>query len=139
MAGGFEWIQLEVLVWMSPITCEGLSKSSPESESRQDVRLAVGRLMDYRRHISPAPQCCTVLLPSNPGEDLTDFVHSVVMDLVFQDGGRFVRRPAPSRSQQPPLWNPKGFLLPPTRRPEGQPAPAIGAGAVAELRILTAY
>lgn len=65
------------------------------SVSRHDVRLAVGQLMDYRRHITPPPDRLTVLLPSDPGEDLVDLVHSAGMDLVFQDDGKFIRRSVP--------------------------------------------
>lgn len=64
------------------------------SVTRNDVRLAIGQLLDYRRHISPPPARCTVLLPSDPGADLTDLIHSSGMDLVYQDGNVFTRRPA---------------------------------------------
>lgn len=65
------------------------------SVSRNDIRLAVGQLLDYRRHINPPPARCTVLLPSNPGADLTDLIHSSGLDLVYQEGNSFVRRTAP--------------------------------------------
>lgn len=64
------------------------------SVSRNDVRLAIGQLLDYRRHITPPPARCTVLLPSDPGEDLTNLIHSSGMDLLYQDGNTFTRRPA---------------------------------------------
>lgn len=67
--------------------------------SRSDVRMAIGQLLDYRRHITPPPARCTVLLPSDPGNDLTDLIHSSGMDLVYQDGNTFTRRSAsPGRS-----------------------------------------
>lgn len=65
--------------------------------SRGDVRMAIGQLMDYRRHIVPPPARCTVLLPSDPGNDLTELIHSAGMALVFQDGNTFTRR-SPSTS-----------------------------------------
>lgn len=69
------------------------------SVSRNDVRLAIGQLLDYRRHIAPPPARCTVLLPSDPGEDLTNLIHSSGMDLLYQDGNTFIRRsPAPGRA-----------------------------------------
>lgn len=64
------------------------------SVSRNDVRLAVGQLLDYRRHITPPPSRCTVLLPSDPGEDLTGLIHSSGLDLVYQEGNTFIRRAA---------------------------------------------
>lgn len=62
------------------------------SVTRANVRTAIGQLLDYRRHIDPAPTTCTVLLPTDPGPDLTDLVLSAGMDLLFDDGDRFVRR-----------------------------------------------
>lgn len=56
--------------------------------------LEVGQLLDYRRHISPTPKC-TVLLPSDPGDDLTDLIHSCGFDLAYQAGFKVLfRRPA---------------------------------------------
>ncbi|NKX52370.1 hypothetical protein HER39_17695, partial [Arthrobacter deserti] len=43
---------------------------------------------------TPPPARCTVLLPSDPGQDLTDLIHSSGMDLIYQDGNTFTRRPA---------------------------------------------
>lgn len=64
------------------------------SVTRANVRTAIGQLLDYRRHINPAPTTCTVLLPTDPGPDLTDLVLSAGMDLLFEDGNRFIRRSA---------------------------------------------
>ena len=62
--------------------------------ARAKVREAIGQLLDYRRHISPTPTKCTVLLPTDPGPDLTDLVLSAGMDLLFEDGNQFTRRTA---------------------------------------------
>jgi hypothetical protein len=67
------------------------------SVTRANVRTAIGQLLDYRRHIKPAPTKCTVLLPTDPGPDLTDLVLSAGMDLLFDDGNRFIRRSATAR------------------------------------------
>lgn len=66
--------------------------------TREKVREAIGQLLDYRRHIDPTPKC-TVLLPSDPGEDLTELIHSCGFDLVYQEMGqhgskKLVRSPA---------------------------------------------
>lgn len=63
--------------------------------ARAKVREAIGQLLDYRRHIIPPPTTCTVLLPSDPGEDLTELIHSCGFDLVYLEGSKkLVRKPA---------------------------------------------
>lgn len=54
--------------------------------ARAKVREAVGQLLDYRRHITPPPATCTVLLPSDPGGDLTQLIHGCGFDLVYLEG-----------------------------------------------------
>lgn len=63
--------------------------------ARAKVREAIGQLLDYRRHITPPPTTCTVLLPLDPGEDLTELIHSCGFDLVYLEGSKkLVRKPA---------------------------------------------
>ncbi len=47
----------------------GLLIEAKASPRRQDIRMAIGELLDYRRHISPGPQLA-VLFPSVPSTDL---------------------------------------------------------------------
>lgn len=62
--------------------------------ARAKVREAIGQLLDYRRHITPPPETCTVLLPTDPGEDLTELIHSCGFDLVYPENVRkLVRKP----------------------------------------------
>ncbi len=45
-------------------------------------------------HITPPPETCTVLLPTDPGEDLTELIHSCGFDLVYPENVRkLVRKP----------------------------------------------
>ncbi|WP_143832961.1 MULTISPECIES: hypothetical protein [Nocardiopsis] len=62
------------------------------TSSRESVRMAIGQLMDYRRHINPNPTLA-VLLPKKPNPDLQDLLESVNINLVYQDGGAFVGWP----------------------------------------------
>lgn len=63
--------------------------------ARAKVREAIGQLLDYRRHITPPPETCTVLLPTDPGEDLTELIHSCGFDLVYLEGSKkLIRKPA---------------------------------------------
>jgi len=65
---------------------------------RNDIRMAVGQLMDYRRHAqehAPAGLRLAILLPGDPGKDLRDLIESTGIALVFQDGEGFTGFPLP--------------------------------------------
>ena len=63
------------------------------SSSRNAVRMAVGQLQDYRRHIPPKDAQLVVLLPERPVDDLAELVESAGMTLVYEDGDKFVGWP----------------------------------------------
>ncbi|CAM4107949.1 restriction endonuclease [Kibdelosporangium persicum] len=50
---------------------------------RDDIRMAVGQLLDYRRHIDVRLQQMTILLPERPSDDLVDFITSCGMGCVY--------------------------------------------------------
>ncbi len=56
---------------------------------RSDVRMAVGQLYDYRRHVEVENLQCAVLLPERPKSDLRDLIESAGLGLAFRDGDRF--------------------------------------------------
>jgi hypothetical protein len=60
---------------------------------RNSIRLAIGQLLDYRRHIDPEPEALAILLPKAPHDDLKDLIESVDIKLVFEEDGRFVGWP----------------------------------------------
>lgn len=47
------------------------------SARRDDIRMAVGQLLDYRRHIDVPDLRLAILVPDRPSADLIDFAHSV--------------------------------------------------------------
>jgi 5-methylcytosine-specific restriction protein A len=53
--------------------------------TRNDIRMAVAQLLDYRRHITPAPLRSTVVVPIAPTRDLHDFGRSAVLSLAVFD------------------------------------------------------
>ncbi len=57
------------------------AKSSP---ARSDVRMAIGQLLDYQRHIPISKLTCSLLLPSRPTDDLVDLVHYAQMGVTFR-------------------------------------------------------
>jgi hypothetical protein len=57
---------------------------------RNDVRMAVGQLRDYRRHLNAPPGLrLAVLLPGDPGADLRDFLAAEKISLVTQTENGF--------------------------------------------------
>ncbi|MGP3773219.1 hypothetical protein ACTWJ8_20595 [Streptomyces sp. SDT5-1] len=59
---------------------------------REAVRLAVGQLLDYRRHAARYVDeglKSAVLLPEDPGQDLRDLIESSGLHLIFADGEGF--------------------------------------------------
>ncbi|MGW4153708.1 hypothetical protein ACWEDF_11215 [Micromonospora chersina] len=64
------------------------------SASRNHVRLAIGQLFDYARHVEHTS--LAVLLPSDPGSDLLQLLHSVSVVCIHEtEHGEFVRLEPP--------------------------------------------
>ncbi|MFE2520437.1 hypothetical protein [Streptomyces mirabilis] len=63
------------------------------SSSRNAVRMAIGQLLDYRRHVPPKDARLVVVLPERPEDDLADLIESAGMGLVYEDGDKFVGWP----------------------------------------------
>lgn len=56
------------------------------STTRQHVQMAVGQLLDYRWYVHGAVPTCIVVVPTDPGADLRQYVTGLGMDLMFRDG-----------------------------------------------------
>lgn len=52
--------------------------------TRPHIRLALGQLLDYRRHLPTPPAKLTVLVPSPPSEDLTALLHEHGVGVVWE-------------------------------------------------------
>ena len=59
------------------------------SIGREDVRMAVGQLADYRRW-APCPEQVAVLLPERPGEPILRFLRDLGVGLIYPAGDEFV-------------------------------------------------
>ncbi|MCH7230429.1 hypothetical protein L0U85_06105 [Glycomyces sp. L485] len=55
------------------------------SASRDAVRMAIGQLFDYRRHVEVDLKHLAVLLPKDPGKDLHGLIESVGFKLVYEE------------------------------------------------------
>lgn len=53
--------------------------------TRNDVRMAVAQLLDYRRHVDPPPNNATVVVPIAPTDDVQAFVREVGLSLAVFD------------------------------------------------------
>lgn len=67
----------------------GLLVEAKASADRAAVRMAIGQLLDYRRHVHPAPDLCAVLLPERPTSDLVELLDALDVALVWSSGSRF--------------------------------------------------
>jgi hypothetical protein len=60
------------------------------SASRNHIRLALGQVLDYARHVEHRSRA--VLLPSDPGDDLTSLLNGVGIACIFEsEPGTFIR------------------------------------------------
>ncbi|MEV2274510.1 hypothetical protein AB0I72_02890 [Nocardiopsis sp. NPDC049922] len=59
------------------------------TSSREAIRMAIGQLMDYRRHVTPKNPTLAVLLPEKPHPDLQDLLTSLNIRVVYQHGKAF--------------------------------------------------
>ncbi|MFD7813226.1 hypothetical protein ACFV6E_09830 [Streptomyces sp. NPDC059785] len=62
--------------------------------SREEVRMAIGQLKDYARHIKPRGLTLSILLPAPPQDDLVDLLHTEGIDIVYRSDHEYMRNPA---------------------------------------------
>ncbi|MEU8104516.1 hypothetical protein AB0C18_12430 [Nonomuraea muscovyensis] len=60
---------------------------------RNAVRMAIGQLMDYRRHVDPPNPAIAVLLPEEPHDDIKALLDDLGIALVYRAGDSFVGVP----------------------------------------------
>ena len=58
--------------------------------TREHIRMAIGQLMDYKRHHDPKPENLAILLPSCPRKDLVDLIFSMNIDIIFEKEKKFI-------------------------------------------------
>lgn len=56
------------------------------SIKRNDIRMAIGQLLDYSHHVDVVTPKLTVLLPERPSEDLVSLLHKCGMSCVYATG-----------------------------------------------------
>lgn len=64
--------------------------------TRSNVRLAIGQLADYRRHIPDADLRCAILLPERPTPDLCELIASSSLTLTYPDADGAFHHEAPT-------------------------------------------
>lgn len=60
------------------------------SSGRNAVRMAIGQLHDYSRHMPKKDTRLVVVLPEKPVDDLTELVVHAGMELAYEDGDKFI-------------------------------------------------
>ena len=61
--------------------------------SRESVRMAIGELLDYCRHVTPVDPVLAVLLPVKPHNDLRELLATTDIALVYREGETFIGWP----------------------------------------------
>jgi hypothetical protein len=90
-AGALTWLATDLY---DPDT--GELYEAKASSVRNEIRLAIGQLLDYRRWIEPHPARCTILVPSRPADDLVHLLHDLRIGLVYEAApGDFQREDPP--------------------------------------------
>ena len=59
------------------------------SSKRSDIRMAIGQLLDYKRHHNPKPENLAILLPAQPRQDLVDLIFSQNIEIIFENDSKF--------------------------------------------------
>jgi hypothetical protein len=78
------------------LCCDAFDKSANElieaksSSTRDDIRMALGQLLDYRRH-HEAPPRLAVLLPEIPNPDLVALLRAFGVSVIYRQGSGFDR------------------------------------------------
>ena len=65
------------------------AKSNP---TRENIRMAIGQLLDYKRNHKPKPGRLAVLLPAYPRKDLADLLESQEIDIIYEQNKTFVTK-----------------------------------------------
>ncbi|NAZ75608.1 EVE domain-containing protein [Kineococcus sp. T13] len=82
----------------SKIVCDAYDHSTSTlieakaSTARGDIRMAIGQLLDYRRHIAQ-PTHCALLVPERPSDDLLDLIATVGLQTIYRQGDSFHTMP----------------------------------------------
>jgi hypothetical protein len=80
---GGEWIECDAYDEVANLLIEAKA-----SADRSDVRMAIGQLMDYRRHIGMDADVA-ILLPEAPGEDLCALLKDLGVRMMVRRGHTF--------------------------------------------------
>ena len=62
------------------------------SSKRSDIRMAIGQLLDYKRHHNPQPENLAILLPAQPRQDLVDLIFSQNIEIIFENDSKFYHK-----------------------------------------------
>ena len=60
------------------------------NSTREKIRMAIGQLLDYERHVKPKPKKLAVLIPKKPREDLIHLLEKLEIMIIYPAGKEFV-------------------------------------------------
>lgn len=56
---------------------------------REYIRMAIGQLLDYKRHHDPIPSKLAILLPELPHDDLVDLLFTQSIEIIYEKDDKF--------------------------------------------------
>ena len=69
---------------------KGLLIEAKSNTTREKIRMAIGQLLDYQRHISPKPKKIAILVPKKPREDLMNLLDSLNIMVIYPKKKDFI-------------------------------------------------
>ncbi len=59
---------------------------------RQKIRMAIGQLSDYKRHLKTKPKSLAILLPRCPINDLVELLQLQKIDIIYEQDDQFITK-----------------------------------------------
>lgn len=59
---------------------------------REKIRMAIGQLHDYKRHLKIKPKRLAILLSACPIHDLVELLHVQKIDIIYEDKNQFITK-----------------------------------------------
>ena len=58
--------------------------------TREKIRMAIGQLLDYQRHITPKPKKLAILVPKKPRDDLMNLLDNLNIMVIYPKKKDFI-------------------------------------------------
>ena len=73
--------------WLSK---QQLLIEAKSNTTREKIRMAIGQLFDYQRHVDPKPKKLAILVPKKPRDDLMNLLDEMNIMVIYPEGKSFI-------------------------------------------------